>query len=145
MYCVKCRGKTENKGDISHKQTKNKRRLAQTQCQICGHLKSQFVSASRSHPTQGGFMPTRKSNTLPQRYVTALEGVNPNQLWAVAEHIKAEMARDDRVWIRLQSANVVDLTQAGMADRLQYLDNNPQLVNLFVDRYFNTIGRPRRR
>lgn len=42
MFCVKCKKKTQSK-DIKQKMTKNKRKMLQGICQICGTKKCKFI------------------------------------------------------------------------------------------------------
>lgn len=43
IYCVKCKKKTGNKGEVATITTKNGRKMLQTKCAICGTKKCQFV------------------------------------------------------------------------------------------------------
>lgn len=42
MFCVKCKKKTET-GDIKEIITKNKRKMKQGLCKVCGTKKCQFI------------------------------------------------------------------------------------------------------
>jgi hypothetical protein len=65
MYCIKCKGKTEGKGEATMSVTQNGRRLMQQRCNNCGILKSSFISMNK---LEGGILKRGRPSNNRTRY-----------------------------------------------------------------------------